>query len=163
MPHEVRELLVSQRARLVNALRGHLAEVGIIAAQGSNGAYALAAASLEGGSAIPLCVREALAPIIRELQAMTAAVAARGGAAHQRAWGRPDALSGRIRRPIGRTRSKFPQPIAVQERDGRKDTQGFRRANPLGRPSHRVAEDRPRSSIRALRPYFSFGRSPILQ
>ena len=48
MRHKVRELLVSQRTRLVNALGGHLAEVGIIAAQGSNGAYALAAASFEG-------------------------------------------------------------------------------------------------------------------
>ena len=33
MCHKVRELLVSQRTQLVNALRGHLAEVGIIAAQ----------------------------------------------------------------------------------------------------------------------------------
>ena len=39
MCHKVRELLVSQRTQLVNALHGHLAEVGIIAAQGSNGAY----------------------------------------------------------------------------------------------------------------------------
>jgi transposase len=31
MRHKVRELLVSQRTQLVNALRGHLAEVGIIA------------------------------------------------------------------------------------------------------------------------------------
>ena len=36
--------------------------------QGSNGAYsALAAAILEGDSSIPLCVRDALAPIIRQL------------------------------------------------------------------------------------------------
>ena len=34
MHHKVRELLVSQRTQLLNALRGHLAEVGIIAAQG---------------------------------------------------------------------------------------------------------------------------------
>jgi transposase len=39
MCHKVRELLVSQRTQLVNALHGHLAEVGIIAARGSNGAY----------------------------------------------------------------------------------------------------------------------------
>ena len=58
MCHKVRELLVSQRTQLVNALRGHLAEVGIIAAQGSKGAYALAAAILEGDSSIPLCVRD---------------------------------------------------------------------------------------------------------
>src|SRR5580698_3734703 len=75
MHHKVRELLVSQRTQLVNALRGHLAEVGIIAAQGSNGAYALAAAILEGDSSIPLCVRDALAPIIRELQALNDEIA----------------------------------------------------------------------------------------
>ena len=75
MCHKVRELLVSQRTQLVNALRGHLAEVGIIAAQGSNGAYALAAAILEGDSSIPLCVRDALAPIIRELQALNDEIA----------------------------------------------------------------------------------------
>ena len=75
MFHKVRELLVSQRTQLVNALRGHLAEVGIIAAQGSNGAYALAAAILEGDSSIPLCVRDALAPTIRELQALNEEIA----------------------------------------------------------------------------------------
>ena len=76
MCHKVRELLVSQRTQLVNALRGHLAEVGIIAAQGPNGAYALAAAILEGDSSIPLCVRDALAPIIRKLQALNDEIAA---------------------------------------------------------------------------------------
>ena len=75
MCHKVRELLVSQRTQLVNALRGHLAEVGIIAAQGSNGAFALAAAILVGDSSIPLCVRDALAPIIRELQALNDEIA----------------------------------------------------------------------------------------
>ena len=76
MCHKVRELLVSQRTQLVNALRGHLAEVGIIAAQGPKGAYALAAAILEGDSSIPLCVRDALAPIIRKLQALNDEIAA---------------------------------------------------------------------------------------
>jgi len=49
MQHKVRELLVSQRTQLLNALRGHLAEIGVIAAQqGLNGAYALATAILGG-------------------------------------------------------------------------------------------------------------------
>ena len=43
--------------------------------RGSNGAYALAAAILEGDSSIPLCVRDALAPIIRELQALNEEIA----------------------------------------------------------------------------------------
>jgi transposase len=75
MCHKVRELLVSQRTQLINALRGHLAEVGIIAAQGPKGAYALAAAILEGDNSIPLCVRDALAPIIRQLQALNEEIA----------------------------------------------------------------------------------------
>src|SRR3982750_3917407 len=37
MHHKVRELLVAQRTQLLNALRGHLAEIGIIAAQGPKG------------------------------------------------------------------------------------------------------------------------------
>ncbi len=76
MRHKVREMLVSQRTQLLNALRGHLAEVGVIAAQGPNGAYALAAAILEGDSSIPLCVRDALAPIIRQLQTLDDEIAA---------------------------------------------------------------------------------------
>ena len=75
MCHKVRELLVSQRTQLINALRGHLAEVGVIASQGPKGAYALAAAILEGDSSIPLCVRDALAPIIRELKALNDEIA----------------------------------------------------------------------------------------
>ena len=76
MHHKVREILVSQRTQLLNALRGHLAEVGVIAAQGPNGAYALAAAILEGDSSIPLCVRDALAPIVRQLQTLNDEIAA---------------------------------------------------------------------------------------
>jgi transposase len=76
MQHKVRELLVSQRTQLLNALRGHLAEIGVLAAQGPNGAYALAAAILEGDSSIPLCVRDALAPVIRQLQTLNDEIAA---------------------------------------------------------------------------------------
>ena len=37
MLHKTRDLLVRQRTMLINALRGHLAEFGIVAAQGSGG------------------------------------------------------------------------------------------------------------------------------
>src|SRR3954469_14119453 len=37
MLHKVRDLLVRQRTMLINALRGHLAEFGIVAAQGAVG------------------------------------------------------------------------------------------------------------------------------
>jgi len=76
MHHKVRELLVSQRTQLLNALRSHMAEVGIVAAQGPHGAHVLAAAILEGDSSIPLCVREALAPIVRQLQMLDHEIAA---------------------------------------------------------------------------------------
>jgi transposase len=37
MQHCVRELLIGQRTRAINALRSHLAELGIVAAQGYEG------------------------------------------------------------------------------------------------------------------------------
>jgi len=45
--HRGRDLLVRQRTMLINALRGHLAEFGLIAGQGK-GNFATLLASLEG-------------------------------------------------------------------------------------------------------------------
>jgi transposase len=42
MRHKAREMLVSQRTQLLNALRGHLTEVGVIAPQGLRFARELA-------------------------------------------------------------------------------------------------------------------------
>jgi transposase len=42
MHHKTREMLVSQRTQLLNGLRGHLTEVGVIAAQGPRHARELA-------------------------------------------------------------------------------------------------------------------------
>lgn len=67
MYHKVRELLVAQRTQLLNALRSHLAEVGIIAAQGPNNARALAVLIVEGNDMIPTPVRAALLPLVRRL------------------------------------------------------------------------------------------------
>ena len=41
MRHRARELLAGNRTRMLNALRGHLAEIGVVAAQGAQHAYAL--------------------------------------------------------------------------------------------------------------------------
>jgi transposase len=49
MHHKARELLVAQRTQLINALRGHLAEIGVIAAQGFKGARELAHVILAEG------------------------------------------------------------------------------------------------------------------
>jgi transposase len=41
MRHRTRELLAGQRTALLNALRGHLAEIGLVAPQGAQHAYGL--------------------------------------------------------------------------------------------------------------------------
>ena len=68
MLHRSRELLVRQRTMLVNALRAHLAEFGMVMKQGKAGAAA--AASLvhdaENGALAP-AVREALLPLVELL------------------------------------------------------------------------------------------------
>ena len=67
MHHRVREMLVAQRTQVLNALRGHLAEIGVIAAQGPNNARALAALIVASDDALPAAVRAALAPLVRQL------------------------------------------------------------------------------------------------
>ena len=48
MHHKAREMLVAQRTQLINALRGHLAEIGVIAAQGLKNARELAVGHQSG-------------------------------------------------------------------------------------------------------------------
>ena len=66
MSHRARELMVGQRTSALNALRGHLSEIGVVAAQGVPNAYALKAL-VDGGVdengeiVVPDCVRLALA------------------------------------------------------------------------------------------------------
>jgi transposase len=48
-------------------LRSHLAEIGIIAAQGPNNARALAVLVMEGDDMVPAVVRSALLPVVRRL------------------------------------------------------------------------------------------------
>lgn len=67
MHHKARDLLVTQRTQLLNALRGHLAEIGIIAAQGPANARTLADMIRDGHEALPALVREALLPLVRQL------------------------------------------------------------------------------------------------
>lgn len=74
MHHKVRELLVAQRTQLLNALRSHLAEIGIIAAQGPNNARALALLVVEGNDMIPAVVRSALLPVVRRLNELDAEI-----------------------------------------------------------------------------------------
>jgi transposase len=82
MRHRVRELLSGQRTALLNALRGHLSEIGIVAPQGAQHAYRLKRLVAGGGAdengeiVVPECVREALAPLASQIDALEAAIGA---------------------------------------------------------------------------------------
>jgi transposase len=84
MRHRTRELLAGNRTRMLNALRGHLAEIGVVAPQGAQHAYGLkrllAAGHDENGEIIvPACVREALAPLAGQIDAIDAEIEAIDG------------------------------------------------------------------------------------
>ncbi|QLC26840.1 IS110 family transposase [Parasphingopyxis algicola] len=76
MVHKVREMLVSQRTQLLNILRGHLAEAGVIAAQGACHGRALAALIEADHEDVPASVAEALMPVVEQLHHLDAAIAA---------------------------------------------------------------------------------------
>jgi transposase len=75
MRHKAREMLVSQRTQLINGLRSHLAEVGLIAAQGPGHARELASRIEAGDETIPFVVSEALAPLVAQLRNLDDAIA----------------------------------------------------------------------------------------
>src|SRR5947209_16714557 len=60
MLHKTRELLVKQRTMIVNALRGHLSEFGLIAAKGIQRVHELVAMAL-GEEGFPEAARQATA------------------------------------------------------------------------------------------------------
>jgi hypothetical protein len=59
MHHKAREMLVAQRTQLINALRGHLAEIGVIAARGPKNARDLAGVVMAEGDETILRARGA--------------------------------------------------------------------------------------------------------
>jgi transposase len=75
MRHKTREMLVSQRTRLLNGLRGHLTEVGVIAAQGPRHAREPAQLIEACDETIPFEVCEALAPLVVQLRNLDEAIA----------------------------------------------------------------------------------------
>src|SRR6187397_51743 len=71
MLHRTRQLLVRQRTMLSNALRGHLAELGIVSAKGRNGtAELLRIIADDGDSRIPAAVRDILDVLARQYGAI---------------------------------------------------------------------------------------------
>lgn len=74
MHHKVREMLVRQRTQILNGLRGHLAEIGIIAAQSPVHARALANLLRNGDVSIPQSVASALLPLVTQLDHIDAEI-----------------------------------------------------------------------------------------
>ncbi len=71
MLHRTRDLLVRQRTMLVNALRGHMAELGIIASQGIGRVADLVAVLVgEDTASMPALARQALGGLAAELEAL---------------------------------------------------------------------------------------------
>src|SRR6202162_3532758 len=71
MLHRTRQLLVRQRTMLSNALRGHLAELGIVSAKGRNGTAELLKIIADGAnSRLPPAVRGILDVLARQYSAI---------------------------------------------------------------------------------------------
>ena len=75
MCHKAREMLVTQRRQLLNGLRGHLTEVGVIAPKGLRSARELAELIEACDETIPFEVCEALAPLLVQLRNLDEAIA----------------------------------------------------------------------------------------
>ena len=74
MLHRARDLLIRQRTMLVNALRGHLAEFGLVGARGAKGLGEVLGV-IESDD-IPALARMALRPLVAQLAASEAQIAA---------------------------------------------------------------------------------------
>lgn len=71
MQHRTRDLLLRQRTQIINALRAHMAELGITAAQGREGLKELLAiAADEEDERLPIDARASLAVLAAQLQAL---------------------------------------------------------------------------------------------
>src|SRR5258708_32322997 len=77
--HRARELRAGQRTAALNALRGHLAELGLVAPQGAQHAYGLKRMVADGFNengeiVVPDCVRVALGPLIGHIDGLDEAI-----------------------------------------------------------------------------------------
>ena len=81
MRHRVREQLVGQRTALMNALRGHLSEIGVVAPQGAQHVWRLkwlveGEVDENGEIVVGDAVRSALVPLVRQLDTLEKAISA---------------------------------------------------------------------------------------
>ena len=71
MQHRTRDLLMRQQTQVINALRAHLAELGIVAAQGREGLkQLLAIIADEKDERLPIDARASLIVLAAQLQAL---------------------------------------------------------------------------------------------
>lgn len=94
MLHKVRDLLVRQRTMLFNALRGHLAEFGLVAAQGAAGVKTVIADFRAEQDALPELARSAIRRLIGRIEEVAAEV--KKAEAEIVAWCQNDAASHRL-------------------------------------------------------------------
>jgi transposase len=73
MVHSARDLLIRQRTQLVNAVRGHLAEMGLVAAAGREGFARLVAVASEADLPEPMCA--VLTIMIEQIQTVSRQIA----------------------------------------------------------------------------------------
>lgn len=77
MLHKARELLIRQQTMLVNALRAHMAELGMIVPQGRDNIEDLIAVIEDGeDESVPALAKAALTPLVAQLRATEEAIAA---------------------------------------------------------------------------------------
>jgi transposase len=77
MQHRTRDLLLRQRTQLINALRGHMGELGIVAAQGREGLKTLLAIIAKGADEhLPADARASLIVLAAQLEALQTMIGA---------------------------------------------------------------------------------------
>ena len=158
MLHRSRQLLVRQRTMLSNAIRGHMAELGIISAKGRNGtAELLKIIANEESDGIPDAAQFSLDVLARQYVAVAAEISAIDKRIY--AWHRSCEESRRLEEvpgigPIGATAL-----VAVSRSQSLDHGAGlFPASFDQGGPS---AADRLTSSIGALLPIALWGRSSL--
>jgi transposase len=77
MQHRTRDLLLRQRTQLINALRGHMGELGMVAAQGREGLKTLLAIVAKGADEhLPVDARASLIVLAAQLEALQTMIGA---------------------------------------------------------------------------------------
>jgi transposase len=153
MLHKTRDLLVRQRTALINALRGHLGELGIVAPQGARKVPALVEALRAAGEEVPALARRALDMLAEQLGLIEIGI--RKAEAVRTSGPNPGLAPGQRGEPtIG------DDPRRRPDHRGRHRRRGARRApvrlgpavRGLARPDAEAAEQRRQGAPRPRRP-----------